>query len=281
MENSGMMNNVKVNSDLLNPVGNGLREFIQNFLSVSFFIFTLMYLVPGTKTFRPEAIWPFSYLKWLFDFILIQSDNIATIYTYYLRTCALVFGALGLLLLIVVLLYFIKHFFSGALTNVLFSLINFSSGFHIIVLSLAYYLLIRDVGYSFGVFLILAIGNGSLAEFYNTFESEMEKILKKEYVLAGSAWGFSTYRFPRREMFITIIEMVVARLPILFGSTIIVELIFSIRGISAAIYYAVKNQYFDTLIVSTVLIASTIILFNIIAEKVRWYLDPRVRHGNY
>ena len=264
------------------PLINGLIEFFKSFLLISFLVFSLMYLVPGDKTelFRPELAWPLSYFNWLINIITGKAESVSQIWLYYFRTCYLVFGALGLSFLFVVILYVLKQKFDGSITRVIFTIINITSGFHIVVLSLIYYLWIRDVGISFGIFVILAIGNGSLVEFYNTFESELEKIFKKEYVLAGVAWGHSIYRFPRREILITIVEMMVSRLPILFGSTIIVELIFIIRGISAAILSAVKYRYFDTLIISTVLVASTIILFNLIAEKVRWYLDPRVRHAS-
>lgn len=261
------------------PVISGIGKFIRAFLLVSFLVFSLMYLVPGTNQYKTEIAWPFSYVVWLFQLFTLKLNHINEIFSAYLRTCVIVFGSLGVSLLIVICLLILKRKYGGMLTRLILILVNISSGFHILVLGILYYLLTSKSGYDFWIILILAVGNGSLAEFYNTIDTEIDKILKKEYVLAGVAWGNPILFFPRREIIISVFEIMFARLPILFGSTIIIEYLFSIHGISYLIFYSISRRNFDVLILSTVLVAATIIFFNIVIEDIRYYLDPRVKNA--
>lgn len=241
-----------------------------------------MYLVPGDIRFTPTLKWPVSYFNWFFNLIFLRMD-LKEIWPRYFRTFALVFGSLGISFVIVLSLLFIKRYFGGLLTNILLILLNITSGFHVIVIGVVYYLLTHKTGLSFGVFLILAFGNGSLAEMFNTFESELNKILKREYVLAGNAWGHPILHFPRRELFITCFELLFTRLPILISSTIMIERIFTIKGLSYIIYDCITEKSqgnFELLITSTAMISATIILLNIIIEKMRYFLDPRVSHAS-
>ena len=240
-----------------------------------------MYLVPGEIKFSPTLHWPVSFLNWFFNLIFFRMD-LKEIWIRYFRTFALVFGSLGLSFVIVLVLLFIKRYFGGLFTEIFLIILNITSGFHVIVIGVVYYILTHKTGLSFGVFLILAFGNGSLSEMFNTFEAELSKILKREYVLAGVAWGHPLLYFPRREIFITCLELLFSRLPILISSTIMIERIFTIKGLSYTIYDCItfKSQAnFELLITSTVMISATIILFNIIIEKVRYSLDPRIRHA--
>lgn len=266
----------------LQMVTSGFMNFIKSFAAISFIIYSIMYLVPGDIKFSPELKWPVSFFNWFFNLIFLRMD-LSEIWARYFRTFALVFGALGISFVIVLLLLLIKRFCGGLLTNLLLILLNITSGFHVIVIGVVYYLLTHKTGLSFGVFLILAFGNGSLAEMFNTFESELNKILKREYVLAGVAWGHSILNFPKRELFITCLELLSARLPILISSTIMIERIFTIKGLSYTIYDCIieKSQSnFELLITSTMMISATIILMNIIIEKMRYLLDPRVSHAS-
>jgi len=250
------------------------RKFLSSFILISLAVYTLMYLVPGMTKFEPGLPWPLSYLNWLWNLFTLKF-NYQEIFSRYLRTIILVFGSLGLSFLIVTFFLFLKYYLNSGLTNIIQVIINLTSGFHVLVLGILYYLLTHKTGYSLGVFFILAFGSGSLAEMYNTLDSEIEKIFKKEYVVAGTAWGMSYFCFPRRELFITLIEQLIARLPMMFGSTIIIEMLFNIKGLSYTIYNSIIKKDFETIIMSTILISATIILFNVIAEKTRQQLDPR------
>lgn len=237
-----------------------------------------MYLVPGYTKFRPALRYPISYFDWLFKFCTFNLFN-KDVISRYLNTLSLVMGSILLSLLIILILIYLKKSFSGIWVKMIINILGFSSGLHILVLGIVFYLLFRKTGVTPGVFFILAIGNGVLIEMYFTSKAEIDKILSKEYVLAGVAWGFSPIKFAFNEIAITIIEQSIARVPILFSSTIIIEYLFNIKGLSYTIFTGIVNKDYDAIILATVLISATIILLNILSEKIRFYIDPRVKYG--
>lgn len=261
------------------PLLKTIKNIFKSFLLTSFLVYSIMYLVPGNTKFTTELSWPLSYFNWLIEFFTLRL-NLANMGIKYLRTLFLVFGSLGLCFLIVVILLAIKHLWNRDVYAVLATMLNFTSGFHILVLSIILYLLKNISGFHFLIFLILAIGNGTLSEMLNTFDSELEHILDKEYAIAGKAWGYSRFSFAKNSIIISLVEMLIARIPIIFGNTIIIELIFNIKGVSYTIFFIIIGRDFEPLILSTVLISTTIIIFSTLSKQIRSFLDPRVKYAS-
>ena len=254
-------------------------KFLRSFISISFLLFSLMYLMPGVTKFKTHFKWPVSYLVWLYNFFTFNTGY-NEIYFYFFRTLFLVFGSLFLSFLFVLFILLLKKILNENLTKLIVLLVNISSGFHILILGIMYYFWKNTSGLNFGLFIILALGNGSFAEMYNTFETEIENILSKEYSFAAKAWGKNKLKFAIKELIISTTELLIARLPILFGNTIIIELLFTVKGISYLIFFSIQNRDFNMLIISTVLVALVIIIFNIISERIRYLLDPRIKYAN-
>ena len=258
----------------------GLIQLIKSFFIISFIIFSVMYLVPAQEINRFTTIhkWPLSYLVWLINFFTLQLDGNG-IGLKYFRTIFLVFSSLGMSLIVVYSLIILKLVFKSKISRLILIVINISSGFHILVLGILYYIWQHPNNIDFGIILILGFGNGSLAEMYNVFEVEVQKIFKKEYITAAVVWGKKPLRYSLRELFINTVELSLSRLPILFSATIIIEHLFSIKGLSYSILKSIRFRDYETLILSTVLISITIIFFNIFVDRIRYYFDPRVRYA--
>jgi ABC-type dipeptide/oligopeptide/nickel transport system permease component len=264
----------------LNDLYGYLKRILVPFLTVTFIIYSLFYITPGSKGFEAELIWPFSYLIWIIDFFsgsLMNQD----FYLAYFYTLQLVAGSLLLSALIVLVLYFFHKRNAGTIVKGFERLIKVSSGFHILIISLIFYKFfphLRDASPLHPVFLlILAFGNGSIAEFYNSLEAEFDKVFQKEYALAAVAWGHNVYRYSLRETLIILIEILNARIPIAVSSTIVIEWLFNLDGLSYIILDSIKGREFGDLMISTALIAFTIIFVNVLTEIIRNRLDPRVR----
>ena len=263
-----------------------VRSFIVPFSITMFIIFSMMYYIPGLEPFRPEWKWPFSAIKWIADFILLKPFfGDANLYypwivdVYFWNTLKFLLGSLVLSAVIVSILLYFRFNYNTKLFRVFLGLLNISSGFHILILGsiLSLYSQRIDNPLDIRLLFILALGNGSLIELYNTLEAEFENIFKKEYVLAGVAWGFSKIRFPLREIFLTMIDFLNARIPILLSSTIVLEFMFSLDGLSYNILmYISKREYLNILLVSALF--SVIVLFsNMLVDIFHYYLDPRIR----
>lgn len=255
------------------------KRIIFPFIIVTFIIYSLLYIIPGS--IKMDAPWPMSYLLWAADF-LAGTWFTKELGMAFLYTIQLVFGSLVLSAVIVLSLYFAGRRQKTWWVRFLNRLVKVSSGFHVLILSIVIYIFfpsIREAGpFNIVLLLILAFGNGSIAEFYNSVEAEYDKIFQKEYTLAAVTWGHNVYRYSLREMVIIMAEMLNARIPIAISSTIIVEWLFNLDGMSYLILYSIKHREYGNLMLSTALIALTIIVLNVITEQIRTRLDPRVRN---
>jgi len=200
---------------------------------------------------------------------------------YAKNTVKFLLGSLLLSGLIVCVLLYFRFNHNNKVFKVFMGLLNISSGFHILILGLVFSRIWPDIENPLDIRLlfILALGNGSLVELYNTLEAEFENVLKKEYVLAGVAWGFSKIRFPLRELFLTLVDFLNARIPILLSSTIVLEYIFSLDGLSYNILNYIQMREFNNILLVSALFSIFVLVFNVLVDMLHYYLDPRVRNA--
>lgn len=247
-----------------------------------------MYFIPSVEPFNPPLPWPLSAIRWIFDFITLKTFfTKEMIYdpwimeVYAKNTVKFLLGSLLLSGLIVCVLLYFRFNHNNKVFKVFMGLLNISSGFHILILGLVFSRIWPDIENPLDIRLlfILALGNGSLVELYNTLEAEFENVLKKEYVLAGVAWGFSKIRFPLRELFLTLVDFLNARIPILLSSTIVLEYIFSLDGLSYNILNYIQMREFNNILLVSALFSIFVLVFNVLVDMLHYYLDPRVRNA--
>jgi len=260
------------------------------FIITILFIFAILYILPSATRSKSESvlvnyIWPLNAFHWTWKFLTFQLlDNPAydiwIFKAYLFNTCKFLFGSLILSAVLVASLLIWRFQAPNKLFNIVIRIIKFSSGLHVLIIALFAKQLWPDIENPLDVRLlfILALANGSLVELYNTLEAEFTKVMNKEYVLAGVAWGFNRYRFPLRELGVIFIEFLNARIPILFSSTIILEYVFALNGISYNIINYLAYREYNNIILGSALISILIITLNVMTEKFRYLLDPRIRH---
>ena len=72
---------------------------------------------------------------------------------------------------------------------------------------------------------ITALGSGILFDFYTLLNNEHNFIMNKDYVTFARNSGFKPYRFAFKELMMSIIYISTSRVPIIFGSMIIIEIL--------------------------------------------------------
>lgn len=257
------------------------------FIITILFIFSIMYILPAATRFKSNLIWPLNALHWIWQFLTFQLvDNSAydiwIFKAYLFNTLKFLVGSLVLSAILVAGLLIWRFQAPNKLFNVVIRIIKFTSGMHVLIIALFTKQLWPYIENPLDLRLlfILALANGSLVELYNTLEAEFDKVLNKEYVLAGEAWGFNRYRFPIRELGIIFIEFLNARIPILLSSTIILEYVFALNGISYNIIKYLAYREYNNIILVSALISILIITLNVMTEKFRYLLDPRISDAN-
>jgi ABC-type dipeptide/oligopeptide/nickel transport system permease component len=111
----------------------------------------------------------------------------------------------------------------------------------------------------------------------------MGQVLRSPYIRTCWAMGL-----PSRQVYfncalrnalnpiITIVPLLIASL---FGGTVLVEYIFNIPGLGAAIVSGVENQDYPTTQALVLLAGVVVLVFNLLADLTISVIDPRVRTG--
>jgi len=197
------------------------------------------------------------------------------------RTFYLVGGSLFLSLAVALVMVIAAHLWpESLLVRMALNGLNFASGFHILIIGLMYVVITGNIGsFYFGMLVILALGNGTLSDYVALLREEIQRIFSQDYVLAALGRGSSRFRHVMRETGLMLMDVTVTKIPLLVGSTIVLEVLCSYYGLG---WYIVKGigtnpRDINLTMVTTTLIVGGLISVNFLSEAVRMALDPRVK----
>jgi ABC-type dipeptide/oligopeptide/nickel transport system permease component len=128
----------------------------------------------------------------------------------------------------------------------------------------------------------LALGLGTGAIIARLVRSSMLEVLGQDYITTARAKGLAdrlvVIRHALRNALIPVITIVGLQVSTLLGGAVIVETIFSRRGIGTLVVRAVLERDFPVVQASIFLIAFTYILVNLFTDILYAYVDPRIRY---
>jgi peptide/nickel transport system permease protein len=154
------------------------------------------------------------------------------------------------------------------------------SGLHVIVLCFATMGLqwaVPNTGFSVWLIIILAVGNGTLADYYAILREEFGSALTQDYVLAAQGRGANPLvHATRNEMALGLLEATSSRIPTLIGGTIVIEWVFSYLGLGYDIVKAIQGRDFELIMGVTSVLAVVLIGVLESAGLARRLLDPRI-----
>ena len=188
------------------------------------------------------------YSSWLFkaltslDFGNFEENTSKDVFSYasiaMLNSFILILFSLFLgFLLSVIAIFFgknrkIKHYLIEPFLSISF--------IHLAIFVLLFKFVVTDASFlsTFLVCLMGAIGSGILFDFYTLLDNEHSYIMNKDYVLFAESSGFNQYKFAAKELTVSIIYISTSRIPILFGSMIMIEIMSKgvYEGIGVAIW---------------------------------------------
>jgi ABC-type dipeptide/oligopeptide/nickel transport system permease component len=127
----------------------------------------------------------------------------------------------------------------------------------------------------------LTIGLVLFGEYALIVRSAMLETLGEDYVLTARAKGLSSWatvwKHGFRNALLPVVTLGALSLGYIIGGFITVEYVFSYPGIGLAIVEAIDQRDFPLLQGAFLLLAISVILFNLIADLLYFRLDPRVR----
>jgi peptide/nickel transport system permease protein len=107
--------------------------------------------------------------------------------------------------------------------------------------------------------------------------------LRQDYVRTARSKGLSerlvVARHVVRNSLIPVVTLVALGIPAIFGGAIITEQIFRVNGLGALLISAIQSSDIPVVQTCLVIFAILVVFFNLVADVVYGFLDPRIRYG--
>lgn len=127
---------------------------------------------------------------------------------------------------------------------------------------------------------IAVLGLFQAASYTRYVRSAVLDVIRLDYVTTARAKGLSerlvTLRHITRNALIPVVTLVALQMPAVFGGAIVTEQIFRVPGIGSLLISAILANDTPVIMAVTFVFACLVVLFNLIADLLYGWLDPRI-----
>ncbi len=129
---------------------------------------------------------------------------------------------------------------------------------------------------------VAAMSFSWIAWYSRFLRSSMRDTLNEDYVRTARAKGLSMrtvhFRHALRNALLPLVTLIALDLPTVFGGAVFIETIFAWPGMGRLFWDAAKGRDYPILLAVMMITAALTLLFNLIADIVYGFLDPRIRY---
>ena len=130
---------------------------------------------------------------------------------------------------------------------------------------------------------ITVLGLFQAASYTRYVRSAVLDVIRLDYVTTARAKGLGekrvTLRHITRNALIPVVTLVALQMPAVFGGAIVTEQIFRIPGIGSLLIDAILANDTPVIMAVTFVFACLVVIFNLIADLLYGWLDPRISYG--
>lgn len=130
---------------------------------------------------------------------------------------------------------------------------------------------------------ITVLGLFQAASYTRYVRSAVLDVIRLDYVTTARAKGLGekrvTLRHITRNALIPVVTLVALQMPAVFGGAIVTEQIFRIPGIGSLLIDAILANDTPVIMAVTFVFACLVVIFNLIADLLYGWLDPRISFG--
>jgi peptide/nickel transport system permease protein len=123
----------------------------------------------------------------------------------------------------------------------------------------------------------------SLGGYARYMRSSMLEVIRQDYIRTARAKGVPErsviYKHALRNAMIPIVTLIALSVPGIVGGAAITETIFSIPGMGSLIIQAETKADYPTAMISLMLTSILVIVFNLVADIVYAWVDPRIKYS--
>jgi peptide/nickel transport system permease protein len=129
---------------------------------------------------------------------------------------------------------------------------------------------------------IVAVSAGWVAWYSRFLRSSMRDVLNEDYMRTARAKGLPIrlvhFRHGLRNALLPLVTMMALDLPSVFGGAVFIETIFSWPGMGRLFWDAARGRDYPVLLAVVMIEAALILVFNLLADVLYGFLDPRIRY---
>jgi peptide/nickel transport system permease protein len=129
---------------------------------------------------------------------------------------------------------------------------------------------------------IIAVTAGWVAWYSRFLRSSMRDVLNEDYMRTARAKGLPLrlvhFRHGLRNALLPLVTMMALDLPSVFGGAVFIETIFSWPGMGRLFWDAARGRDYPVLLAVVMIEAALILVFNLLADVLYGFLDPRIRY---
>lgn len=129
---------------------------------------------------------------------------------------------------------------------------------------------------------ITAMSFSWIAWYSRFLRSSMRDTLNEDFIRTARAKGLSLrtvhFRHGLRNALLPLVTLIALDLPTVFGGAVFIETIFAWPGMGRLFWDAAKGRDYPILLAVMMIYAALTLLFNLIADIVYGFLDPRIRY---
>jgi peptide/nickel transport system permease protein len=111
--------------------------------------------------------------------------------------------------------------------------------------------------------------------------AQMLEVLRQDYIRTARAKGLVARKVvvthAVRNAMLPVVTIIGLQVPVLIGGSLVLEAIFGIPGIAQYLYFSLLNRDFPAIIGVNMVIATLIVVTNLVVDVMYAYLDPRVQ----
>jgi peptide/nickel transport system permease protein len=259
-----------------------------------------------------DPVWT-RYYHWLtamlqgdWGFSFASRINVETLILQRLPTTLVVIGAAQLLAIVVALPvgvlagtrpYSIFDQIANTLAFIGFSMPTFFTGLLLILLfsvqldwlPMVYRADLNSTGFQFlweqfkqSIMPVTVLGLFQGASLVRYVRSAVLDVVKLDYVTTARSKGIGeravTLKHIVRTALIPVVTLIALQMPIVFGGALVTEQIFRVPGIGSLLISAMQSNDTPVVMAVTFVLACLVVLFNLIADILYGWLDPRISY---
>ncbi|MCW5634762.1 MAG: ABC transporter permease [Rubrivivax sp.] len=129
---------------------------------------------------------------------------------------------------------------------------------------------------------ITVLGLAQAASWMRYIRSSVLDVIRLDYVTTARSKGLTERvvinKHVVRNALIPVVTLIMLQLPQLFGGAIVTEQIFRIPGIGSLLIDAIQRSDTPVIMAVTFVLSALVILFNLLADVIYGWLDPRISY---